>query len=78
METIKIDGITIEYSTADGIRYCCYIKEQDVYFSSKIEKGTEYIIRLLLSPFSAQMPLIIAMPTPTSFPEIAGSVFAAK
>lgn len=45
METIKIDGITIEYSTADGIRYCCYIKEQDVYFSSKIEKGTEYIIQ---------------------------------
>ena len=44
MELIKIDVITIEYSTADQIRYSCYIKEHDIYFSSKIEKGTEYII----------------------------------
>lgn len=35
MKTIHFDGISIEYSTEDKIRYSCYVQEHDIYFSAR-------------------------------------------
>ena len=44
MKIVTVDNITIE-CTEEGTRYACYIKEHDMYFSSKIEFGDPHIIR---------------------------------
>lgn len=35
MKTIKVDNVNV-VCTEDGLFYCCYIVEHDMYFSAKI------------------------------------------
>lgn len=42
---INIDDVIVEYSIEEEIYYSCYIKEHDIYFSSRVEKGMDMIIK---------------------------------
>lgn len=61
METI-VDGTIVEYSIEEEIYYSCYIKEHDMYFSSRVEKGMDMIINKTRAMIKAKEKFIKEYP----------------